>query len=415
LNTETFSAFYVENKRGNFYMTKNILAIAIAAAVAAPSAFAAATVYGVAHMSVNSFSSVSDGATAPSSTGLTSISSNTSLLGVKGSEDLGGGMKAVYQMEFGVALDGNTDSTTYNAASGNTTTATNSATTFTSQRNTFVGLSGGFGTVLTGRHDSLIKLAGRKYDLFGDQVGNNRNILRMSLPGVSSNADAITTFTNDGRHNNVLAYISPTWSGFHFGVAYVPSSATSGAETYDNATSKTGALTALADYTVGSFSVTAGYINIDKGTSALKDTAATPAYLGLTDAYTAYRLGAGYTFGAAKVVGLYQNASAGAAGSQDTYGLGGSYKVGAAGTIKAQYYMAGNNSKTADSNGTLTTVGYDHALSKNTTAYAVYSAAHNAANAGYTTDMGNAGAGSNVAAITGKDNSAVSVGLIHNF
>jgi predicted porin len=361
-------------------MTKNILAIAIAAAIAAPSAFAAATVYGTAHMSVNSFSSVNNGAA--SSTGLTSISSNSSHLGIKGSEDLSGGMKAVYQMEFGVDMDGN------NAAGANAATGINST------RNTFVGLGGGFGTVLVGRHDSLIKMTGRKYDLFGDQIGNNRNIL-------GGSAAAASTLV-DGRHNNVLAYISPTWSGFHFGLAYVPSSAANGAETYDTtAVAKTNALTAIADYTAGAFSVTAGYINIDNATGVNGS------------AFTAYRLGAGYSFGAAKVVGLYQNA--GVSGSkQDAYGLGGTYKVGAAGTIKGQYYtMADVNGGKVD--GTLTTVGYDHALSKNTTAYAVYAAAHNNTNAAYTTDMTNSGSGSNVTAIAGKDNSAFSVGLIHKF
>jgi predicted porin len=360
-------------------MTKNILAIAIAAAVAAPSAFAAATVYGVAHMSGNSFSSVSGNG---ASTGLTSISSNSSLLGIKGDEDLGAGMKAVYQMEFGVDMDGN------NAAGNGSSTGINST------RNTFVGLGGGFGTVLAGRHDSLIKMTGRKYDLFGDQIGNNRNIL--------GGSGAASSTLVDGRHNNVLAYVSPTWSGVHFGVAYVPSSAASGAETFDNAATKQAALTALVDYTAGAFSVTGGYINIDNADTA--------------NAFTAYRLGAGYTFGAAKVVGLYQNAGLSGAGNskQDTYGIGGSYKVGNAGTIKAQYYTAADvNSAKVD--GTLTTVGYDHALSKNTTAYAVYAAAHNNTNATYTTDMTNSGSGSNVTAIAGKDNSAFSVGLIHKF
>jgi predicted porin len=392
LNTGTFPEFYVENKRGNFYMTKNILAIAIAAAVMAPSAFAAATVYGVAHESINSISNVSStAANGGASSGLTSISSNSSRLGIKGSEDLSGGMKAVYQMEFGIAMDGNGNTATTGATANNDTIGT-------SLRNTFVGLGGGFGTVLVGRHDSLIKMTGRKYDVFGDQIGNNRN----ALNGGSSAGSALV----DGRHNNVLAYISPTWSGFHFGLAYVPSSAANGAETYDTtAVAKTNALTAIADYTAGAFSVTGGYINIDNATGVNGN------------AFTAYRLGAGYTFGAAKVVGLYQNA--GVSGSkQDAYGLGGTYKVGAAGTIKGQYYtMADVNGGKVD--GTLTTVGYDHSLSKNTTAYVVYAAAHNGANATYTTNMGNGGAGSNVFAAAdaggSKDNSALSVGLIHNF
>jgi predicted porin len=401
-------------------MTKNILAIAIAAAVMAPSAFAAATVYGVAHMSVNSFSSVSDGATAPSSTGLTSIGSNSSRLGIKGSEDLGGGMSAVYQMEMAVAMDGNLDGAVANggtpgvgsvAVSGNNGLNANNAAIGATLRNTFVGLGGGFGTVLVGRHDSLIKLTGRKYDLFDDKIGNNRSVLGYAAGLTAGNNVTVGNFVVDGRHNNVLAYISPTWSGFHFGAAYVPSSAATGAETYDSAVNKQAALTALADYTVGNFSTTLGYINID-GASNLN-----PTVTGAT-AFTAYRLGAGYSFGSAKVVGLYQTAKI--VTSSDAYGLGGSYKVGAAGTIKGQYYIANNSNAAGNQQGgTLTTVGYDHALSKNTTAYAVYSLAHNngdtATGGTMTTDMTGSGAGSNVNAMTGKDNSVIAVGLIHNF
>jgi predicted porin len=353
-------------------MNKNILAIAIAAAVAAPSAFAAATVYGVAHMSGNSFSSIGGMGNANAvaaggtSTGMTSLSSNSSLVGIKGDEDLGGGMKAVYQMEFGVDMDGNSGSTGADASTG-----------INSTRNTFVGVGGGFGTVLAGRHDSLIKMTGRKYDLFGDQIGNNRNILG---GGSAAAATAKTgSFVVDGRHNNVLAYVSPSFGGVTIGAAYVPGDAVNGADAVDSAT-KHAALTAMVDYT------------------------------------------AGYTFGSAKVVGLYQNSNtlkvaASQDKSQDTYGIGGSYKVGAAGTIKAQYYVAGNVAAAgaASNGGTLTTVGYDHAMSKNTTAYVVYAAAHNDAGASFTTDMQNGGSGANVSAVTGKDNSAFSVGLIHKF
>jgi predicted porin len=368
-------------------MTKNILAIAIAAAVAAPVAFADATVYGNAHMSGNSFSSIAGNG---SSTGLNAISSNSSYVGIKGAEDLSGGVKAVYQMEFGVDMDGN------NAAGANAANGINST------RNTFVGLGGGFGTVLAGRHDSFIKASGRKYDLFGDQVGNNRNILGGANPTAS--------FVVDGRHNNVFAYVAPSFGGVTIAAAYVGGDAVKQTEAFDNASAtsdnvKRSALTAMVDYTAGNFSTTLGYINI-----------ANPL---TTGDIVAYRLGAGYTFGAAKVVALYQNANtlqrAGAVtGSQDTYGIGGSYKVGAAGTIKAQYYMA-NDVSGAKIDGTLTTVGYDHALSKNTTAYAVYAAAHNGTNGTYTTDMTNSGSGSNVAAVMGKDNSALSVGIIHKF
>ena len=378
-------------------MTKNILAIAIAAAVMAPSAFAAATVYGVAHVGMAQQSDVSNGATiAGTGTGtaaaagsVTNVLSNSSRLGIKGSEDLGAGLKAVYQMEMAVNMDGETGSSDPFG---------------TGLRNTFAGIGGGFGTVLMGRHDSPIKMVGRSYDLFGDQIGNNRNLLGGGANG------AYTTLV-DGRHSNVLAYATPTMGGFSGLLAYVPgagrsneymsndvTNTTTGANTSNASTVKQDAWSAMAGYKAGAFGASLGYINVDK--------------LNGTDAFTATRLGAEYTFGAAKVVALYQNAKI--VDSQDSYGLGGSYKVGAAGTVKAQYYVA-SDVKSGKIGANMITVGYDHALSKSTTAYVAYAAVDNDTNGRFTANMSNGGSGDNTTAIAGKDNSAFSVGLIHNF
>ena len=44
--------------------------------------------------------------------------------------------------------------------------------TSSASRNTFVGLNGGFGTVLIGRHDTPEKMSTGKLDLFADSVGD---------------------------------------------------------------------------------------------------------------------------------------------------------------------------------------------------------------------------------------------------
>ena len=111
---------------------------------ASSSAFAGADVYGQVRMSVDNV----DSSAANSDQWL--VSDRVSRIGVKGSEDLGGGMAAVYGLEFGVPVD---------------STGTPSA------RNQFVGLKGGFGTVLIGRHDAPYKLAGSA-DLFGDTAAD---------------------------------------------------------------------------------------------------------------------------------------------------------------------------------------------------------------------------------------------------
>lgn len=371
-------------------MNKNILAIAIAAAVAAPSAFAAATVYGNAHMSVTASSSV---ANAGASTDQTNVTSNSSFLGVKGSEDLGAGMKAVYQMEFGVNLDGEQTTAVRNSADNGTA---NVNTPF-NQRNSMVGLGGSFGTVMLGRWDSPIKMVGRKYDLFGDQVGNNRNVL-----GAAGNTHLV-----DGRHNNVIAYVSPTFSGVNATLAYVPGAdATSaGNENFGNTANKIDAFSANVMYTAGAFDAGLGYIN------------ATNVLVNNTKAYNAYRLGAGYTFGAARINGIYQLAdytSGTDVKSRGAYGVGASYKVTAAGTVKGQYMLAEN--ATGTQNGAnMITVGYDHAMSKNTTVYALYAAANNNADATTTAMLSNGGTNDNTVALPGKDNSTFAVGVQHKF
>jgi len=116
----------------------------------------------------------------------------SSRLGVKGSEDLGGGLKAVYQIEFGINLDTNN-----NVASNSDTI---------SMRNTFVGLAGGWGTFLMGRHDTPLKISTAKLDLFADTL-----------------ADYNTTIGfNDIRADAAVAYISPSFAGFTFAGALVP-------------------------------------------------------------------------------------------------------------------------------------------------------------------------------------------------
>lgn len=361
-------------------MNKNILAIAIAAAVAAPSAFAAATVYGVAHMSYDSQDNGKDS--------VTGISSNSSRLGIKGSEDLGAGLKAVYQFETTILMDGDNS----NAASlpaGNT----NQGTGFGGQRNSFAGLAGGFGTVLLGIHDTPLKMMGRKFDFFGDQIGDTRTFTRAG--------------SWDERPSNVLAYVSPSFNGLQATVAYVNDEQNKSANMvgWGNG-DKRDALSASIDYKVGKFMASAAYENHDKG------------WGGATGkSMDAYRLGAGYDFGMVNVKGMFASqdvASGTAVKTRDIYGVGAGVKVGAAGTVKAQYYVANEVNKD-NAGADLIAVGYDHAMSKNTTAYVAYSKVNND-KAGTFTTQGGGGHGENIAvAAPGKDPSAFSVGLIHKF
>ena len=121
-------------------MNKKLIAAAIGAAVvAAPAAFAEATVYGKIHTDVRMNDS-----SVPNSDNYT-VNSNASRLGFKGSEDLGNGLKAIYQIEMQFNSDGGTAQV---GTAG-----------FSAQRNTFVGLSGDWGTAVVGKHDTPAKIA----------------------------------------------------------------------------------------------------------------------------------------------------------------------------------------------------------------------------------------------------------------
>jgi len=164
-------------------MKKNMIALAVAAAFAAPVAMAdAPTVYGKLNLNINA----TEGKDA-------SVNSTASRLGIKGSEDLGNGLKAVYKVEFGVNV-ADQDYTTKTKASQDITTQRT-----LSNRNSYLGLAGGFGTVLMGRHDTPLKMS-QPSDLFNDGAAD----LSKLTNGVTSGED---------RKTDVLAYVSPTFSG----------------------------------------------------------------------------------------------------------------------------------------------------------------------------------------------------------
>jgi predicted porin len=166
-------------------MKKSILAIAVASLAVSTAAMAESTVYGNISLSINQFDkSNGEGA---GTNGNTNMTSNTSAIGVKGSEDLGDGMKAIYQMEFQVDV-GDT---------GNLST-----------RDQFVGLKGGFGTVKFGTMSSNYKQTGAKVDALYRTPAEGRGFI-----STQSNALHSGTGINRGRETNTVQYSSPKFSG----------------------------------------------------------------------------------------------------------------------------------------------------------------------------------------------------------
>jgi len=112
-------------------MKKTLVAVAAMAAVTG--AMAQATIYGTIEQTYNKTTTTLGGTTISTKTGFTAYQMGQSFLGVKGSEDMSNGMKASYLYEFG--LQSETSATPTN-------------------RQSFVGLSGGFGSVRFGKQYS---------------------------------------------------------------------------------------------------------------------------------------------------------------------------------------------------------------------------------------------------------------------
>jgi predicted porin len=134
-------------------------------------------------------------ATGGPATNVTAMDSPNSRLGFKGTEDLGDGLKAIFQLEMGFSSD--------------TGAASDSSAPFS--RNTFVGLSGGFGTIRLGNMDTVYKELGDHIDFLGISSGNF-----MALSNVLSKPSFTTNSASSFhlRRTNSFYYTSPTIGGF---------------------------------------------------------------------------------------------------------------------------------------------------------------------------------------------------------
>jgi predicted porin len=137
----------------------------------------------------------------------TNLSSNSSRLGLRGDKNFGD-LKGIWQIESEIQFN------RMEAAAGTTpsTQAADKAGTNTfASRDTFAGVEGSFGQFKVGKFDTPMKVARGSFDLFGDQLGDMRNITR-------------TGAKFDERPNNIMQYQSPEMSGLRLALAYAPQS-----------------------------------------------------------------------------------------------------------------------------------------------------------------------------------------------
>ena len=104
----------------------------------------------------------------------------TSRIGFRGTEDLGGGLKANFWLEAGVNLDNGDGNSSYSAAGDGKR--------FALQAPFHRGLEGGFGEVRLGRELTAAYSAVSRYDVFGSRSGSQ-------LWGNGGNGDAAGAVT----------------------------------------------------------------------------------------------------------------------------------------------------------------------------------------------------------------------------
>ena len=192
-------------------MKKNLIALAVLAASGVASAQSNVTLYGLvdAYVGTSRIKLSSPGFSA-NSTRQTVVDSggfNTSRFGLKGSEDLGGGLKANFMLEAGFNVDsGATNSGNSTGSYVNPFTGVPSSSVFS--RQSWVGVSGGFGEVRVGKmwtpYDEVKGTGAAAFDA---------NIFAPATGVWLSNS-------YQDRPGNALYYATPSFSGFSAAAMY---------------------------------------------------------------------------------------------------------------------------------------------------------------------------------------------------
>ncbi|WKB51459.1 porin [Eleftheria terrae] len=247
---------------------------------------------------------------------------NGSRLGFKGTEDLGGGLKANFLLEHRFNVDDGTSADVF------------------WKGDSWVGLSGGFGAVRLGRQTSAVYYASADYvSLHNHDTGTS--------------SDALYMF-DWSRPTNKVSYITPNMGGLQAELQYSLKEADGIDNNWEVA----------LNYDLGPLHLGGGYVKSgdDK--------------LGVVRAL--YEFGA-FTFG-----GYYERDDDDDLGKRNNFRLSGMYAMGAS-EFHLNFGFADDWDDSDDSSSKQATVGYNYNLSKRTKLYTFYTRVRNDSNAAYLT------------------------------
>nr|WP_315188454.1 porin [uncultured Albidiferax sp.] len=306
-------------------MKKSLIALAVLASTGAM-AQSSVTLYGI--VDVNLQSSKVDGGVRQ--TALESGGVSGSRFGLKGSEDLGGGLKAVFLLESG-----------FNADDGSSRT---SGSTF--DRQSYVGLAGGFGEIQLGNTWTPL-----------DDIHGNANAVFDSI--LSPTAYIQAGYVASPK--NQIKYITPSFGGLTGAVSYALG---------ENKTATTSAKNVFGlnvQYAAGPLYVGYAYQN-DK-----KSDAVATGGTGVTTKHNL--LNATYDLGVAKLLASYRNVKNPDTGyeKENTVQVGVDIPVGASLVVSTGYARAKSEAAGfADLTTNGFAIGASYSLSKRTSVYTGY-------------------------------------------
>jgi predicted porin len=326
--------------------TTIVAALALLAAGAA-SAQSSVTIYGRMNVSAEQQENIT-------ATGKVKVLQNSaSRLGFKGTEDLGGGLKASFVLEHGLNAD----------------TGTPSQTAFWA-RQSEVNLSGGFGMIRLGNFTSEAYYATADY-------------ISMHNHDTGTSEDKLYAYI--GRNSNKIAYRTPEFiKGLTIEAAVTAGEGGGRRRTYDGA----------VNYALGPLQLGFGYEKAD-GTTKVEQYGARALYEAGPFVFGAY---------------YQRDENAYGAGKRNTYRGSVAYNFGA-NELHLNYGMADNYSRVTDSKASQLTVGYNYNLSKRTKVYAFYTMVDN----NKINYFGVGTREGNVATNDFRDPKSFALGVRHNF
>ena len=340
-------------------MNKKLLAVAVAGAFAAPAvvfAQSSVTLFGIADVAyVSKKHTAGDGTTHSKFTGMGDGLNAGNRVGFRGSEDLGGGLTAMFHIEQGINLTNGQLFSSRAAAAGQQYEGISAAGNMPSgaystgtNRQAFVGLKGGWGEVLAGyQYTTLYRMS----TLSGFFVGSEQ-------PGGNSHG-TLDNALYGGTRANGLVYNSPKFSNFQLSLLYGGLGGREtqhfglGASNAQNGRTEDDARrwSAMLNYMSGPLNASIGYTHINTETSTVAASTTCPKNIfgactatalsavgtGTDISAKLWQIGASYQAGAFKIAGSWAKGSsddslaAGVTGDKDTkqYQIGVEYKAGA--------------------------------------------------------------------------------------